>query len=303
MVAVFGHRGARGLLPENTLEGFALANKLKLTGVEFDIGVTADGIPVVHHDPYLSPHMARDQTGAYVDSKAALLCNLTYQQLLTYDIGRLRPGSDYAARFSTQQPHDGARIPTFDEVLKACSGLDLLVEVKSFPDRPRDTVSIHELTAATIKQLRAHQMLDQTVLYAFDWRVLDEAAIMEPGLKRCCLTEAGTVKDAHLWFGKANLENFSQDEPGSLPRVVASTGAKVWAPDYKMLNKFEVEQAHRLGLAVIPWTVNEPEDIHNMLDFGVDGIISDWPDRVLELLAGRDLRPASPGFISKRFSI
>lgn len=302
MVAVFGHRGARGLLPENTSAGFELANEMKLTGVEFDIGVTADGIAVVHHDPHLSADFARNKDGTYVDAKAVPICELTYQELLTYDVGRLRTGTDYATRFSTQKPLDGSRIPTFDEVLNICSGLDLLVEVKSFPNRPNDTLPVCDLTMATIQQLRAHNVLEQSVLYAFDWRVLDEASIIEPQLKRCCLTEADTVKNAHLWFGKANLDHFQPDQPGSLPRVVASTGAKVWAPHYKMLSKYEVDQAHLLGLTVIPWTVNEPQDILDMLAYGVDGIISDWPDRVLSSLAARNQHPAAPGFIARRFA-
>lgn len=299
MVAVFGHRGARGLLPENTLAGFALANELKLTGVEFDVGMTADAVPVVHHDPRLNTDIAREASGAYVGAEAAFLCGVAYQELLTYDVGRLRAGSVYSARFSSQKPLDGTRIPTLDEVLECCKELDLLVEIKTSPEKPEETASPQAMARATIQSLRAHGLLGNTVLYAFDWRVLDEAAVIEPGLKRCCLTEADTVKNAHLWFGKANLADFQPDQPGSLPRLVASTGAKVWAPDHETLTNYEVEQAHEFGLTVIPWTVNEPEAIMNMICLGVDGIISDFPDRVLNILAEQGLSPAAPGFISR----
>lgn len=303
MVAVFGHRGARGLVPENTSAGFALANELKLTGVEFDVGMTADAMAVVHHDPRLNPNIARAIDGAYVGVEAPLLCEASYQQLQAYDVGRLRAGSDYAARFSTQRPLDGTRIPTLDMVLEQCKGLDLLVEVKTSPEKPDETSSPQVLARATIERLRGHGLLQNTVLYAFDWRVLDEAAVVEPSLKRCCLTEADTVKNATLWFGKANLANFNPQQPGSLPRLVASTGAKVWAPDHETLNAYEVEQAHELGLTIIPWTVNEPEDIMNMIVLGVDGIISDFPDRVLSILAEQGLSPEVPGFISRRCSL
>lgn len=299
MVAVFGHRGARGLLPENTLPGFIHAKELGLTGVEFDVGLTKDGVAVVHHDPCLNPDIARNRQGAYVEPREALIHGLTYQQLLAYDVGRLRAGSAYAARFSTQKPEDGTRVPTLNDVLTHCAGLDVLVEVKTSPDKPEDTASPKIMAEATIQCLRAHHLLDQAVLYAFDWRVLDEAAILEPGLRRCCLMEAATVQNAAAWFGKADLTHFQPDQPGSLPRIVASTGAKVWAPDYKMLNRQDVELAHHLGLTIIPWTVNEPDDILNMLSLGVDGLISDWPDRVLDILRARNLTQAAPGFIAR----
>lgn len=298
MVAVFGHRGARGLLPENTLEGFSFARTLGVTGVEFDVGMTADAVPVVHHDSYLNPNIARTPEGEYVKAATLRLRELTYRQLSTYDVGRLRDGSDEAARFPTQRPQDDAKIPTLDEVLTTCTPLDLLVEIKTFPDRPEDTASPRLLVQAVIQRLAAHHLLEQAVLYAFDWRVLDEAAIREPRLQRGCLTEAATVQNASLWFGRADLAGFKPEQPGAVPRLVAKTGAKVWAPDYKTLNQYEVDLAHELGLAVIPWTVNKPDDILAMLTLGVDGMISDWPDRVLETLRQRNLHPMSPGFVA-----
>lgn len=298
MVAVFGHRGARGLLPENTLAGFDLARELALTGVEFDVGVTADGVAVVHHDAQLNPDVARDRYGAYVGTDGPLVRDLSFQQLETYDVGRLRAGSAYAARYPAQRPIDGERIPGFGDVLKACSTMDLLIEVKSFPDRPEATLSPGRLVEKVLTLLRAANGIRNAVLYAFDWRVLEEAAVLEPSLRRCCLTEPETVKQADLWFGKTRLADFEPDCPGAVPRAVASTGAVVWAPFHKMLDKVEMAEAKRLGLTVIPWTVNEVEDIHRMIDLGVGGIISDWPDRAKEILISRHVKIAPPGFVA-----
>ncbi len=298
MVAVFGHRGARGLLPENTLAGFTLARELGLTGVEFDVGVTADGVAVVHHDPRLNQDTARDRHGVYVGKNAPLIRDLSFQQLETYDVGRLRAGSDYAARYSAQQAQDGARIPALGDVLTACGPMDLLIEVKTFPDRTAATFPPGRLVEEVLRQLRATTGVRNAVLYAFDWRVLEAAAALEPALRRCCLTEPETVKQADLWFGKTRLADFAPDSPGAVPRAVASTGAVVWAPFHKMLDEAEMAQAKRLGLAVIPWTVNEPEDVHRMIDLGVDGLISDWPDRAKEILASRNVAMAPPGFVA-----
>lgn len=298
VIAVFGHRGARGLLPENTLGGFALARRLGLAGVEFDIALTADGVAVVHHDPRLNPDIARDQTGSYVGSDAPLIRELSRKQLESYDVGRLRSGSDYAARYPEQQPQDGAKIPTFADVLEACGPLDLLIEIKTFPDRPDATVAPEMLATAVINALRNAAAIEKTVLYAFDWRVLEAASRLAPELRRSCLTAPETVERSELWFGATRLGDFEPTRAGSVPRAVASTGAVVWAPFHKMLDETEIAEAHRLGLSVIPWTVNEDADIDRAIDLGVDGIISDWPDRVQAILGRRGYREAGPGFVS-----
>jgi glycerophosphoryl diester phosphodiesterase len=94
-----GHRGARGLAPENTLAGFARALSLGVTTLELDTGVTADGIVVVTHDPELNPDLTRDARGRFLDAPGPPIAQLTYEQLRAYDVGRLRPGAAYAARF------------------------------------------------------------------------------------------------------------------------------------------------------------------------------------------------------------
>ena len=295
MIAVFGHRGARGLLPENTLAGFALAEHLHLTGVELDIAVTADGVPVAHHDLRPNPDIARDNSGAYVGGGAPFISALTFQQTSIYDVGRLRAGSAYAARFAEQRPVENARIPAFGDILAACPALDFLVEIKTYPDHPEATLAPKRLVEEVIRVLREANGINRTVLCAFDWRVLEEAAMLEPALRRCCLTASETMNNADLWFGKTSLAAFG----GNVPRAVASTGAMAWAPFHESLDAAEMDEARCLGLAVIPWTVNETEDLHRMINFGVDGIISDRPDRVKNILGKRGIEMAPPGFAER----
>ncbi|MDE1883513.1 MAG: glycerophosphodiester phosphodiesterase [Rhodospirillales bacterium] len=290
MIAVFGHRGARGLLPENTLAGFTHAEHLRLTGVELDIAVTADGIPVAHHDLRLHPDIARDKSGVYVGGAAPLIRTLTFQQLNTYDVGRLRKGSDYAAKFPEQVPVEGARVPALGDIFSACPVLDFLVEIKSDPQRPDETPPPGQLVQVVVRVLRRANR--SAMLCAFDWRVLQDAAIQAPSLRRCCLTAPETVGNAGLWFGGTRLEAFG----GSVPRAVASTGAMAWAPFHETLDAPQRHEAQHLGLAVLAWTVNEPADIHRMIDLAVDGIISDRPDRVQAILAARGVAMAPPGF-------
>ncbi|MBU6418938.1 MAG: glycerophosphodiester phosphodiesterase [Proteobacteria bacterium] len=282
MIAVFGHRGARGLLPENTLAGMALAARLQLTGVEFDIGMTADGIAVVHHDARPNPDIARNSAGIYAGGDAPLIRDLTFQQLATYDVGQLRTGSAYAARFPAQVPVPGARVPALAELLTSCASLETLIEIKTYPDHPATTQPPEQLVEAVVRALRQAGGMAKAMICAFDWRVLEEVAKLEPALRRCCLTEPQTVRRSHLWFGKTNLEAFG----GSVPRAVAASGAVAWSAFHESLDEAQIDEARRLGLAVLAWTVNEPADIHRMISLGVDGIISDRPDLVKEVLAG-----------------
>jgi glycerophosphoryl diester phosphodiesterase len=106
-----GHRGARGTAPENTLPGFAAALAVGVATLELDTGITRDGIVVIHHDRRLNPDIARDPDGRWIKAPGALLRALDFGELQRYDVGRLRPGSEYAARFPDQSPADGVRIP------------------------------------------------------------------------------------------------------------------------------------------------------------------------------------------------
>lgn len=293
-IGVFGHRGARGLAPENTIAGFAHVHELALTGAEFDVGLTADGVVVVHHDVRLNGDFARGPDGAHVARDAPLLHALTFAELGHYDVGRLRAGSDYAARYPEQVPVDGARIPTLDAVVAALEGADLLIEVKTDPGRPDDTAPPEVLAGATIEVLRQRGALDRTVMFAFDWRVLRAASVLEPTLRCCCLTEPDTLAAGGLWLDGADLDAFE----GVVPRAVAATGAACWAPFHTTLDAADVAQAQALGLLVLPWTVNAPEAFDRMIGFGVDGMISDRPDLARAAVERAGRRVAAPGFVA-----
>jgi glycerophosphoryl diester phosphodiesterase len=293
-IALFGHRGARGLAPENTLVGFAKGCEFGVTGMEFDVGVTADAVAAVHHDERLNLDIARDAAGHYVGPDAPSLHELTYAQLARYDVGRLRAGSDYAARYPEQMACDGAAVPTLAAVLAALAGLDLLIEIKTTPDRPDDTASPRAMAAAVIDDLRAASAIDRTVLFAFDWRVLREASVLEPTLRRCCLTEPDTTAQGGLWLDGADLDAFG----GKLVRAVAATGAACWAPFHATLQADDVREAKALGLFVLPWTVNTPEAFDRMIGFGVDGIISDRPDLARLAIERAGFGVAAPGFVT-----
>ncbi|HXE48553.1 MAG TPA: glycerophosphodiester phosphodiesterase family protein, partial [Ramlibacter sp.] len=107
-----GHRGTRGHAPENTLPAFERALRIGVSTLELDIGITADGVVVISHDPFLNPAITRDAQGRWLaGTSGPLIKSLTLAQLQTYDIGRIDPDTPYGKAFSTQQPRDGTRMP------------------------------------------------------------------------------------------------------------------------------------------------------------------------------------------------
>jgi glycerophosphoryl diester phosphodiesterase len=253
-----GHRGARGLLPENTLPAFRRALEIGVTTLEMDCGVTKDGVVVVHHDRRLNPDVARGPDGQWVKAPAPLIQDLTFQETQAYDVGRLRPGSEYAGRFPHQQPVDGARIPRLSEVLKLDSSFN--IETKIAPDAPDETVAPEEFARKLIAEIRKAGAEKRATIQSFDWRTL-----------RVVEREAPEIGTVYLTTEAA-------------PEKVHAAGGKIWSPDYRNLTEKNFLEAKRLGLRIVPWTVNEPADIQRILAMGVDGIISDYPDRVKQAL-------------------
>jgi glycerophosphoryl diester phosphodiesterase len=296
VAAVFdlqGHRGARGLWPENTLAGFTRALQLGVSGVELDCGLTRDGVAVVYHDPELNPDCTRDVHGRFLATAGPPICTLTFSELQSYDVGRLRPGSAYAARFPQQQPLDGERIPRLADVLSQVRAqgrgrVRVAIEVKTFPEQPHLTPAPEAFAQALQGDLQRTGTATLVLILAFDWRVLSAVQRLMPQLATAALTEQqpgdDTVRIGSLhpspWLGGLDPQDFD----GSVARLVKASGAGTWGPDYLDLDAQRVEQAHALGLRVVPWTVNETADMERLLAFDVDGMITDRPDVLRALL-------------------
>jgi glycerophosphoryl diester phosphodiesterase len=264
-IDVQGHRGARGLLPENTLPAFEYASKLGVDTLELDCGVTKDGVVVAHHDRRLNPDVTRGPDGRWIASPGPTIRSLTFAELQQYDVGRLRPGSDYARRFPHQQPLDGTRIPRLSDILKLKARFN--IETKIAPDHPEETAGPEEFARLLIKEIQAARA--EATIQSFDFRTLK---VVE--------REAMDIETVYLTHGSVDSD----------PQKVRLAGARIWSPSFTDLNSNAFQKAKELKLKVVAWTVNEPGDIARMLDMGLDGIISDYPDRVLAELKRRGIR-------------
>jgi glycerophosphoryl diester phosphodiesterase len=288
-----GHRGARGLRPENTLAGFEFALEIGVSTLELDCAITADGVVVVSHDPVLNPDHTRDEQGRFLDSAGPPIAKLTWEQLQRYDVGRLRPGTSYAARFPDQQAVDGERIPRLADVFalaRSRGDVDVRfnVETKLSPDQPGLTLPPEPFAQAVVAAVRSAGMEARTTIQSFDWRTLMIVRRIAPGIATVALTDQQPGEDTievgrsgpSQWLGGLDVDDFG----GSVPKLVHASGAAVWSPHYRDVDARLVAEAHALGLVVVPWTVNEPAEMQRVLALGVDGMISDRPDLLRSVL-------------------
>jgi len=285
---VEGHRGARGLAPENTLAAFRLALSLRVTTIETDLAVTRDDVVVVSHNPRLNPDITRDASGGFLSIEGPPIRTLTLAELATYDVGRLNPARDYARQLPQQRAVDGERIPTLDALLELAKSsaypVRLNLETKISPEQPDDTPDAETFARRVLERVERASLLDRVTLQSFDWRTLVAARRMAPKLRTACLTieTANTNNVAPRsdgpspWTAGHDLRRFD----GSVPRLVKAAGCDIWSPFHRNATDARIVEAHALGLEVLTWTVNDVADMRRLIAAGVDGLISDYPDRL-----------------------
>ena len=268
---LIGHRGARGLFAENTLEGFRRTLDLGVDGIEIDVAMTADGLAVVTHDPALNPDITR-LNGEWLTSRGPLVRALRAEQLAQFDIGRIRPGTDYAGLYPDQNPIDGARIPSLADTIALQTRFT--VELKTIATQPQWTIAPQEMAEAVARVADQAGAATRIIVQSFDWRGPRHLRRLRPDLTYAWLTSETTVADARLWWDGPSPDDFA----GSVPRAVAAEGGSIWSPAFAGVTADLVAEAQSLGLMVIPWTVNRPADMRRLIGWGVDGLITDRPD-------------------------
>ncbi|UCE31714.1 MAG: glycerophosphodiester phosphodiesterase [Burkholderiales bacterium] len=294
-----GHRGARGVAPENTLAGFRAALADGATTLETDLAVTRDDHLVLSHDPVLNPEIVRDATGRWITAPGRPIRSHTLEELRRYDVGRLDPRGRYAKRWNEQRAVDGERIPTLQELFALVrehpGRIRLNIETKITPDRPELTPEPARFARLVVDAVRRNGFESRVTVQSFDWRTLREVRRIAPEITTSCLTiqtdRFDTVRPgpdgASAWH--AGLRH--ADHGGSVPRLVQAAGCNIWSMYWRDLTPELTAEARALGLGLLPWTVNETEPMQRLIDMGVDGIITDYPGRLRALLAARGITP------------
>ena len=287
------HRGGRALMPENTLAAFSNAISMGVTTLELDIGLTADDVVVISHDTVLNPDHTRNAQGSFLPSKGPAIRTMTLAQLQAYDVGRIAPGSEYGKPFPKQLGRDGERIPTLASLFERVRtmGADQVrfnIETKVDPTQPAETASPEQMVRALLAEIDKAGMAQRVTIQSFDWRTLALVRDQAPQIQRAYLTTARTLRDSR-WTSGLRIEDF-----GSAPRLVKAAagdrpGKIIWSPAFKDLTPDLLKEAHALGLQVLPWTVNERADMFRLIDWGVDGIITDDPAILRDVMTEKNM--------------
>lgn len=294
-----GHRGARGLLPENSLAGFERAIALGATTLELDIAITRDGVLVIHHDRALNPEVARDASGRWIDQPPGPIHAMTWDQLQTYDIGRLKPGSGYASRYPDQQPIDGTRIPRLADLFARVRQLGhervrFAIETKLSPLAPAEAPPPEAFANALIDEIRRAGMLQRVQILSFDWRTLQVVQRIAPTVPTVYLTAQQDWAD-NIAAGRPEGSPWTAGlrfaDHGSVPKMIRAAGGHYWSVFHGDLDAAKVQEAHALGLKVLAWTVNDAALMGRLITLGVDGLITDRPDIAQRVLRERGIRP------------
>ncbi|RVX46342.1 glycerophosphoryl diester phosphodiesterase [Nonomuraea polychroma] len=291
-VEIHGHRGARGLWPENTLPGMSRTMELGVHALELDVALTADRRLVLTHDLTVSavtsadtrPLRAGDPLYPYVGKP---INALTLAQLRMLDVGVRWPRHLDDPFALTQVALPETRMPTLGAVLGLVNayeaeGVRLHVELKSDPTRPELTADPEMFTELVVDELERHGRLGNVAILSFDWRILRHAATVAPDTRRFALIEPDT-----LHWHEGGLGD-------DIPAAARAAGATTLSPEHVMVDEALMAQAAAAELDVAVWTVNEAALAERMLDLGVAGIVTDYPDRMREVWRERGLELPAP---------
>ena len=261
-----GHRGSRGLLPENTVPGFLKACELGVNTIELDVVISVDGQVVVSHEAFFNHEISTSPFEVPITAENEK--EFRIYDMITPTVQRFDVGMRVHPRFPDQKKIPATK-PLLREVVNAVkgSGYDPYynIEIKRTPEGD----GIYHPNAITfanvvLKAVKDLEISDKTTIQCFDHEVLQYVHSMEPELRTVMLVEDDNALEWHL------------EKLGYIPYG--------YSPDFHLVDDALIEACHQKDMKIIPWTVNEEVDIIRIAKMGVDGIISDYPDRLVKLL-------------------
>jgi glycerophosphoryl diester phosphodiesterase len=303
-LTIYGHRGARGLAPENTLPAFQEALKHHVDVIDMDVVMTQEGVLVTYHDLTLNPDITRDARGHWIDD-TVIIKHVTLEQLQTYNVGSIRPQTPYAATYPSQKPHDSISIPTLQEAIRyikqtASYPVGFQIEIKSDPTQPNLSESPEKIVHALNHILQQEDISNRTKVQAYDWRCLFILQTLNPHITTAYLTDLeheNILRNenpliAGQWTGGYLLKNYHN----SIPDMIHALGGTWWDAEDIEITSEELQRAHQLGLKIAAWSWPEHTTgkdvnlslIKQLIAMQVDGIITDRPDMVMTLLNSSD---------------
>lgn len=279
-----GHRGARGLRPENTWPAFESAIEHGMNTLEFDTVVTADKDLIIFHDTHLNPELCLLPDGSPAPHEP--ISDWGVKDLKTLDCGTLKN-----ERFPEQKPSPGEKLMTLDDLFvrirtleksrPELKNLKFNIETK-FPGHKADSrEQLEEFAHLMVSEIQKHSMSSRSTVQSFVPEVLPLVEKLDDSIERSALYQPTRYRGALMKIG---LGDSYRDE---ILQNAEKNRATIISPYFLYVNDYLVKKAHRLNMKVIPWTVNKRENMKSLIHHGVDGIITDYPDRLAEVTGRR----------------
>jgi glycerophosphoryl diester phosphodiesterase len=266
-----GHRGERGLMPENTIPAFLEALNYGVTTLELDVVITKDGEVLVSHDPYMSHETCLKPDGEVItpeEERKHNIYNMTYAETQHYDCGlKLHPRFPDQRKFKITKPLLRNVIAAVEDHIKSFTlyEVDYNIEIKSVKgEEGRYQPAVEEFSEKVFEVINQYLPWERVVIQSFDFRVLQYWHKKYPKVRLAALVE--NKKSVAI-----NLK-----ELGFTPSI--------YSPEFTLIkSQYTVASLKKKKIRVIPWTVNDTEQMKRMRAWGVDGIITDYPDRAAAL--------------------
>ncbi|MBS00457.1 MAG: hypothetical protein CMG37_03440 [Candidatus Marinimicrobia bacterium] len=294
-----GHRGARGLYPENTIEGFKRTIELGISTLELDLVITKDHIPIVYHDFYINPNICLNENGDSINSNNRfLIYNKTLKEIKNFDCGSLNPNIE---RFP-EPPRihiPGEKIPTLYEVFELIKDYSnrniwLNIEIKYHPEKQL-TAPIKIYVNKVIEVIKSYNSTSFVNIQSFDWEILEIVKSIDSTIMTAGLLDNSTIRSLNDSIPSPWLNGIHFENSGGTSLSILNEANKyidIYSPNWKLImpnnNKFlgnTVSEIQDKGYTVIPWTVNRTDIMIELIQQNVDGIITDYPDSLLLLMS------------------
>jgi glycerophosphoryl diester phosphodiesterase len=256
------HRGARGLMPENTMEAIEEGLKYPISTIEIDVVISQDGQVVVSHEPWMEEEICLTPEGKGIKGRGFNLFQMKYEQIMSFDCGsKIHPRFSFQKKLKTKKPLLKEILISFKD-----KGKNWSIEIKSTIEEEKNKYqpNYKKFTDLVLEIIKKELSDESYYIQSFDWRVLKYIHKKYPKVKLVALRET----------------------PYTFKNVIKDLGfyPQVFSPDYKLLTLKDVREFQVKKIKVIPWTVNEIEEMKTLINMGVDGIITDYPDRILKTL-------------------
>lgn len=264
-IDIYAHRTARGLITENTLPGIDMCTQMNVDYIDVDVCITKEGVVVVTHDPTLNPDLVRDESATFIEEPLHLR-DLTVDQLARFDVGRTNPHSIYASYFPEQAGLETAHIPTLEEVLSLYPTHNFQIEIKYDPKHP---ASPEQTAHFLYNVLTKTAMIERVEIQAEELRCLYELKRLNSSLTTSLVSYDSEID----------------------PLAIYTHGCDCWSAFQLHLTQEKIAAAQKLGIKVLAWGYPEKEGtefdeplMRTLITWGIDGVITDRPDKLLKLL-------------------